>query len=144
MTLKRKVPYEVAVLEIAQVLIDPLRELIPEVVNSVYKNLYGGRTPDRASQVLLQGLMAWRERIAGEDVKIALQRQEQRLTETRSKDIEQNKTVVDLQRKINALEQGIEEQKLEIEVLQKTIQNQNSIISEQHDRLIALLGHARS
>jgi uncharacterized coiled-coil protein SlyX len=144
MIFKRMVPYEAAVLEIAQILLDPLREIIPEVVASITQNLNGGRTPDQAGQVLLKGLIAWRDGIAGVEVKTALQRQEQCLIEIRSKGIEQTKTIVDLQRKTNSQEQRTGEQELVIEALQKTIQKQNSIISEQHDRLIALLGHAQS
>jgi uncharacterized coiled-coil protein SlyX len=144
MIFKRMVPYEAAVLEIAQILLDPLREIIPEVVASITQNLNGGRTPDQAGQVLLKGLIAWRDGIAGVEVKTALQRQEQCLIEIRSKGIEQTKTIVDLQRKTNSQEQRTGEQELVIEALQKTIQKQNSIISEQHNRLIALLGHAQS
>ena len=144
MILKRKMPYETAVLEIAQILLDPLSERFPDVVISVYQSLNGGHTPDRAGQILLKGLIAWRDAVVTVEVKTALQKQEQCLTEIRSREVEQGKTILELQKKISHLEQRIGEQELEIESYQKTIQQQNSIISEQHERLIALLGHARS
>jgi uncharacterized coiled-coil protein SlyX len=144
MIFKSKMPYETAVLEIVQILLDPLSERFPDVVISVYQSLSGGHTPDRAGPTLLKGLIAWRDAVVTAEVKAALQKQEQYLTEIRSREVEQSKTILELQKKISHLEQRIGEQESEIEPYQKTIQQQNSIISEQHERLIALLGHARS
>jgi hypothetical protein len=144
MILNRRARYEAAALETAQILLGPLHEILPEVVNRAVQNLSGGRTPALGGQVLLQGLVAWRNSVVEQEVLSALEQQEHRLIEIRSRENQQNKTILALQNKINNLEQGIEKLKLEKEFYQKTIQDQNSIVAEQHERLIALLGHARS
>ena len=144
MILNRRARHEAAALEIAQILLEPLHEILPEVVNRVVQNLSGGHTLALGGQVLLQGLVAWRNSVVEQAVQSALEKQEHALIEIRSKETQQNKIILALQNKISNLEQIIEKQKLEKEFYQKTFQDQNSIVAEQHERLIALLGHARS
>ena len=144
MILNRRARHEAAALEIAQILLEPLHEILPEVVNRVVQNLSGGHTLALGGQVLLQGLIAWRNSVVEQAVQSALEQQEHRLIEIRSKETQQNKIILALQNKISSLEKTIEKQKLEKEFYQKTIQDQNSIVAEQHERLIALLGRARS
>jgi hypothetical protein len=134
----------VPALETVQTLLEPLSEILPGVVNMVVQNSSGGCTLDLGAQVLLRGLIEWRNKFVEAEVMSALGRQEQSLTEVRSRESQQNKTILELQNMVIRLEQSIEEQKLEKEFYQKTIEDQNSIIAEQHDRLIALLGHTRS
>jgi septal ring factor EnvC (AmiA/AmiB activator) len=144
MIFNSKARHEAAALETAQTLLEPLHEILPEVVNRVLQNLSAGRTLDLGGQVLLEGLIAWRDSVVEKEVQIALERQEQRLTEIRSRESQLNKSLLELQNKIKSLEQGLEKQKLEKEFTQKTIRDQNSILAEQHERLIVLLGHARA
>ena len=144
MIFNRRAQHEAAALETAQILLEPLHEILPEVVNRVVQNLSGGRTLALGGQVLLKGLVAWREIVVKQEVQRSLEQQEHCLTELRSSEFQQNKTILALQNKIISLEQIIEKQKLEKEFYQKTIQDQNSIVAEQHERLIALLGRARS
>jgi hypothetical protein len=144
MIFNRRAQHEAAVLETVQILLEPLHEILPGLVNRVVQNLSGGRTLALGGQVLLQELVAWRDSVVEQEKQSTLERQEHRLIEIRSMEAQQTKTILALQNKINSLEQGIEKQKLEKEFYQKTIQDQNSIVAEQHERLIALLGHARS
>jgi predicted RNase H-like nuclease (RuvC/YqgF family) len=144
MILNRRARHEEEALEIAQILLEPLHEILPGLVNRVIQNLSGGRTLALGGQVLVQGMVAWHGSIVEQEVQSTLEQQERRLIEIRSRENQQNKTILALQNKISSLEQIIEKQKLEKEFYQKTIQDQNSIVAEQHERLIALLGHARS
>lgn len=144
MIFNRKAYHEAAVLETVQTLLEPLHAILPGVVNRAIQNLSEGSRPDLSGQVLLQGLIAWRDKTVEEQFQSMLERQEQRLSEIRSREDQQNKTILALQNKINNLERDFEKQKIEKEFYQKTIEDQNSIIAEQHERLIALLGHARS
>ena len=144
MIFNRRAQHEAAALETVQIFLEPLHEILPGLVNRVVQNLSGGRTLALGGQVLLQGLVAWRDSVVEQEKQSTLERQEHRLIEIRSMEAQQTKTILALQNKINSLEQGIEKQKLEKEFYQKTIQDQNSIVAEQHERLIALLGRARS
>ena len=144
MIFNRRARYEAAAFEAAQILLEPLHEILPGVVNRVVQNLSGGRTLALGGQVLLQGLVKWRDSVVEKEVQSAPEQQEHRLTEIRSVEARQNKTILTLINKINSLEQDIDKQILEKEPYQKTIQGQNSIVAEQHERLITLLGHARS
>jgi Skp family chaperone for outer membrane proteins len=145
MIFNRKARHAAAALETAEILLQPLREILPEeIVNRVVQNLWGGSRPDLGGQILLQGLIAWRDSVMQAAEQRSQERQERSLSEIRSKESQQNKKLLELQNKINSLEQEIEKQKLEKEFYQKTIQDQNSIVAEQHERLIALLGRARS
>ena len=144
MIFNRRARQEAAALETAQILLEPLHEIFPGLVNQVIQNLSGGRTPALGGQALVQGLVAWRDSVVEKEVQSALDQQEHRLTESRSRENQQNKTILALQNKISSLEKAIEKQKLEKEFYQKTIQDQNSIVADQHERLIALLGRARS
>jgi septal ring factor EnvC (AmiA/AmiB activator) len=144
MIFNRKARDEAAALETAQTILAPLRKILPEVVNRVIQNLSGGCTPELAGQVLLQGLIEWRDKTMEVQVQSALGSQEQRQTEIRLRESQLNKTILELQNKIKSLEQDLEKQKIEEEFTQKTIRDQNSILAEQHERLIALLGHARA
>jgi septal ring factor EnvC (AmiA/AmiB activator) len=144
MIFNRRARQETAALETAHILLEPLHELLPGVVNRVVQYLSGGRTLALGGQILVQGLVAWRDSVVEKEVQSALEQQEHRLTEIRSRENQQTKTILALQNKISSLEKTIEKQKLEKEFYQKTIQDQNSIVAEQHERLIALLGRARS
>jgi hypothetical protein len=144
MIFNRKARHAAIALETAQTILEPLHAILPGVANRVVQSLSGGQTLELGGQALLQGLTAWRDSSVEKEVQSALGRQEQRLNDFRSRETQQNKTILDLQNKIKHLEQDKEKQNLEKEFLQKTIQDQNSIIANQHERLIALLGHARS
>jgi len=144
MIFSRKARREAAALETAQTFLEPLHEILPEVVNRAIQNIYGGRTLELGGQTLLQGLIAWKDRVVETEVLSALERQEYHLTELCSRERQNNQTILALQNKINRLEQSLEKQKLEKEFYQKTIHDQNSILAQQHERLIALLGHTRS
>ena len=144
MIFNRRAQHEAAALDTVQTLLEPLHEISPGLVNRVVQNLSGGRTLDLGSQVLFQGLVAWRESVVDQEVQNTLERQEHHLIEIRFRETQHNKNILVLQNKISSLEKIIEKQKLEKEFYQKTIQDQNSIVAEQHERLIALLGRARS
>ena len=144
MIFNRRASQEAAALETAQILLEPLHELLPGVVNRVVQYLYGGRTLALGGQILVQGLVAWRDGVVEKEVQSALEQQERRLAELRLMERQKNQTILELQNKINRLEQSLEKQKLEKEFYQKTIQDQNSILAQQHERLIALLGYTRS
>jgi hypothetical protein len=144
MIFNRRAHQEAAALETAQILLEPLHEILPVLVNRVIQNLSGGRTLALGGQVLVQGLVAWRDSVVEKEVQSVLDQQEHRITELSSVETQQNKTILALQNKIRNLEQAFEKQKLEKEFYQKTIQDQNSIVAEQHERLIALLGRAKS
>jgi uncharacterized coiled-coil protein SlyX len=144
MIFNRRARHEAAALEIVQIFLEPLHELLPGVVNRVIQNLSGGRTLAMGGQILLQELVAWRDIVVEQEVQSTIEHQEYRLIDLRSREAQQNKTILALQNKISSQEQIIEKQKLEKEFYQKTIQDQNSIVAEQHERLIALLGRQRS
>ena len=145
MIFNSKARHAAAALETAETLLEPLRAILPEeIVNRVVQNLWEGCRPDLVGQALVEGLVAWRDSVVEKEVQSVLARQEHSLAEIRSMETQQNKTILVLQNKISSMEQIIEKQKLEKEFYQKTIQDQNSIVAEQHERLIALLGHARS
>ena len=144
MILNSKARHEAAALESVQTVLEPLHEILPGLVNQAVQSLSGGRTLTLGGQILVQGLVAWRDGVVEKEVQSALEQQERRLAEFRSMERQKNQTILELQNKINRLEQSLEKQKLEKEFYQKTIADQNSILAEQHERLIALLGHTRS
>ena len=100
MIFNRRARHEAAALEIVQIFLEPLHELLPGVVNRVIQNLYGGRTLTTGGQVLLQELVAWRDSVVDQKVQSTLEHQEYRLIEIRSREAEQNKTILALQNKI--------------------------------------------
>jgi len=94
MIFNRRAQHEAAVLEIVQILLEPLHEILPGLVNRVVQNLSGGRTLALGGQVLLQGLVAWRDSVVEQEVQSTLERQEHRLIEIRSREAQQTKTIL--------------------------------------------------
>ncbi len=140
---QKTIPYENVVSEAVRNLLEPLQSLFPETIPAVYQALNDGRSPNKAGAALQACLKAWTETVKAQAAQDRLPLHDE-IRELKNSIYERDRQSSEIQRKMNELVKEGEAQKLIITGLQKTIENQNSIIAEQHKRLISLLGRTNT
>ena len=130
----KTVPYEVVADNIIQRLLTPLKDLYPDLVQTVSQAFSDGQTPERAGQALLVSLQAWAEKSQAE-----VQSYKQTTYELRDTIDKKRTEIGDLKSQMDKLKKEMEELEGHAEYLENTISLQNTILAKQHEQLVRLL-----